>query len=186
MSATDARRALQVNGRLCWNPTDLSIAYPHGGTQLGFVKAHALRVRTGQHVIRSEEWGVAVDAIFAGEEWVIAVIMASWDVDAVPLFNRDTAIGATTGRPVLKNRVGTDGVRAGVLASTLAGVLYFSPDSDAHPGVLLKNAIPLREEQAQIAFNLAEQFGDPMLFLGTPPTDSDQVGEIGLREDLTL
>lgn len=186
MGATDARQALQVNGKLCWNPTDLSAAYPHGGSQLGFMKSHALKVRTGQHVIRAEELAVAVDVIFAGEEWVFAAILSSWDVDAVVLLNRDAAAGAVTGRPVLKHRTATDGVRAGVLASTLAGILYFSPDSDAHPGVLLKNAMPLKEESATLEFNLAAQFGDPYVFLATPPNDSDQPGEIGLRQDLVL
>ena len=186
MGAPSPSQALRVNGRFCWNPTNLSGAYPFGGTALGFAKGAAHRVRFSAHVVRAEEWGnVPVDAVYPGEEHVISAILSAWDSDAVGNSFLDTATGATTGRKVLKIRASTVSVRAGALMSTLAGILYFSPDADRNPGVLMHNAIPMRPEQSETAYNIASEFGMPMIWIATPDASGDVVS-VGLRQDLTL
>ena len=187
MGAPSASQALRVNGRFCWNPTDITTgSYPWGGTSLGFAKGSAHRVRFGAHVVRAEEWGgAAVDAVYPGEEHVISAILAAWDSDAIAALFLDTATGATTGRKVLKSRATTDSKRAGYMMSGLAGILYFSPDADRNPGVLMHNAIPMRPEQSETAYNIASEFGLPMLWVSTPDASGDVVS-VGLRQDLTL
>ena len=186
MATPDVRRALKVSGRICWDPTSLSGTYPFGGTALGLVRGVALRVRETNHVIRAEEFGgVAVDAIYAGEEYVLAAVLSSWDVDAVAQSFLDHATGATTARPVIQSRVATDAVRSGALVSDRAGILYFAPDSDQHPGVLFRKALPMRQESAEWAFNLASEFGIPHIWLAVPDDDGE-IAYVGLRQDLAL
>jgi len=186
MSASDVRRALQVNGRLCWDPSDLSTgSYPWGGTDLGYLRAHAIRVRQPTHVIRAEELGVAVDAIYAGEEWIFAAVLGEWGRQAITKLSLDAAAGATTGRVVQKFRTTTDGVRQGELVSNQSGILYFSPDADAHPGVIFHKALPMREESSTVEMNLASKFGIPMIFLAAP-TVAGLVVTVGLRQDISV
>lgn len=186
MGTPDVRKALLVDGKLCWDPTNLANAYPHGGVGLGTKRNASHRIGAAYHVIRAEEWaGAAVDAIYPAEEHTLAVILSAWDSDAIDALFLDTATGATTGRRIIQHRVSTDNKRAGTVASTLAGILYFSPTAKQHPGVLLHNAICLRLDQGETAYHLAEEWGQPLLFIGTPDA-TGRVVQVGLREDLTL
>lgn len=186
MAAPDVRRALRVSGRLCWNPTDLSGSYPFGGTALGLVRSAALRVRETPHVIRAEEFGgIPVEAVYTGEEYVLACVLSSWDADAVSLTSEDSSAGGATGRRVLSSRPGASGARAGSLVSSRSGILYFSPESDSHPGVLFRKALPFREGISEWALRIAEEFGIPQLWLAVPDADGDTL-QVGLRQDLSL
>lgn len=186
MSTPDVRNALLVNGRLCWGPTDLSAGYPFGGTALGLKKGAALRLRATHHVVRGEEYGgAAIDALYAAQEAVLSFLLTAWDGDALSTIAQDSGAGATTGRRVVRYRPSTENVRAGNLVSGNAGVLYFSPDSDAYPGVLFRSALPLLNDDGTWPLNLGDEFVVPALFLAIPDSDGN-VYEIGLREDLTL
>jgi hypothetical protein len=183
----DVRQALRVNGRLCWDPTDVTTGtYPFGGVGLGIATGKAHRIRSETHVVRAEEWAnKAVDAIQPGEEHIFSAVLRAWDTDAIAALFLDRADGATTGRELIKDRVNTDGVRAGTMMSTLAGILYFSPNSDSDPGVIFYNAIPMRPDQSETAYHLAEQWGLPRLWLGTPDASGRDVF-VGLRKDITI
>jgi len=179
----DVRRALRVNGRLCWNPTDLTGTYPFGGTALGSVRKSQLRVRTTHHAIRAEEFaGISVDAVYAGEEYVFGAILSAWDTDTLTGQSLDAEVGATTGRAKVRSRVSTEGVRAGELVSNQSGILYFSPDAEAHPGVIFHKALPMREPSAEWAFRMGEEFGIPFIWLAVP-NDDGLVADIALRQD---
>lgn len=187
MATPSPTQALKVRGRLCWDPTDLTGTYPFGGTALGLVRGTALRVRTAHHVIRAEEFGGApVEALYTADEYTFVAILSSWDADAATNLLLDAAAGSTTSRPVVKQRPTVDDKRAGTLVSTQAGILYFSPDADQHPGVLMRRALPMPEESGTWQLSLAHEFGVPMVFLATPPDDGNPAVEVGLREDLTL
>ena len=184
MAASDVRNALKVNGKICWDPTDLTTAFPHGGTALGLVRGSALRVRTSNHVLRAEEWGgVAVDAVYMAEEYVFACILSGWDTDAVTTLQRDQTAGAATARRVLRSRLQNEDTRVGKLVSTNSGKLYFSPIAAQHPGVLFRCALPMPEESGTWSFNLSEEFGVPMVFLAAPDSTGEPA-QVGLIDDL--
>lgn len=187
MAVPSAAQALKVRGRFAWNPTDLSTAYPHGGTALGLVRAPELRVRAATHVVRAEEHGgIPVDAVYAGEEYLVGAVLSGWDKDALTAVFLDTVAGATTGRMIVRSRPNTDDVRAGTLVSSKAGILYFSPFAAQHPGVLVYKALPMLVEQTTWSFNLAEEFGIAVVWLAVPDDDGNPVIEVGLREDLSV
>ena len=186
MANPDVRNALKVKGRLCWEPSSLATAYPHGGTALGLTKGMAVTFRQTAHTITAEEFGGApVEAIYAGQEIVLSAILASWDFDAIALGFVDQSTGATTGRKVIEYRVQTDDKRAGGKVSTLAGILYFSPVADQHPGVLFHRALPMQQEGASLTMTLAEDWGFPFQWTAAPNEDGE-ICSVGLREDLTL
>ncbi len=187
MGVPDVRKALRVNGRLCWDPTDVTTGtYPFGGVGLGVATGKAHRIRSEHHVVRAEEWaGAAVDAVYTGEEHVFSAVLRAWDTDAIAALCLDRADGGTTGRELMKSRVNTDAVRGGAMLSTLSGILYFSPDSDSDPGVIFYNAIPMRPDQSEAAYNLAEKWGQPMIWIATPNA-SGNVAFVGLRKDITI
>ena len=186
MSTPDVRTVLKVQGRLCWNPTDLSGTYPFGGTALGLTRNKSLRLRASHHVVRAEEYGgAAVGALYAAQEAVFVAMLAAWDGDALSTIAQDSGAGATTGRRVVRLRHTTDGSRAGELVSGNEGILYFAPDADTYPGILFRAALPMLEEDGTWPMHLGEEFGIPAIFLATPDT-SGNVYEIGLRQDLTL
>lgn len=186
MATPDVRKVLRVNGRMCWNPTDLSGTYPFSGTALGAVTGAALKLRAGHHVIRGEEYGgAACDAVYTSQEVLLSVVLSAWDADALSTVTQDSGAGATTARRVMRYRPSTEAVRAGSLVSANAGVLYFSPDSDAYPGVLFRSALPMLAENGSWPMNLGDEFGVPVIFLAVPNSSGD-VYEVGLREDLTL
>ncbi len=187
MADSDVRRALRVNGKLCWDPTDVTTgSFPYGGVGLGVATGKAHEVRYAAHLVRAEEMGgVTIDAIHPGEEHVFSAILRAWDTDAIAALLLDRADGATTGREVIRARATTVDKRAGTMLSTLKGILYFAPDSDSDPGVIFYNAMPMRPDQSSTAYHIAEQWGLPMLWIATPDATGRMV-EAGLRKDLII
>lgn len=187
MGVSDVRRVLRVNGQLCWNPTSLSSgSFPWGGVGLGVATGKEHEVRGAPHIVRGEEFGGSpIDAIYPGKTHVFAAILRAWDTDAIAASFLDRADGAVTGKEVIKSRATTVNTRAGTMMSTLAGILYFSPDSDSDPGVIFYNALPMKPDTSKTAYHLAEQWGLPMLWIATPDA-TDRMVNVGVRKDLSV
>lgn len=184
MSLPDVAKALRVDGRMCWDPTDLTLAYPHGGTALGLITGNEVNEKRVNHRITAEELGgVVVDAVYTGIDLVITALLAAWDNDALELGYQDTSVGTVTGRRIIHYRTQTEDVRAGGLVSAKAGILYFSPLADQHPGVLFHNALPMPQDESNVVTNNAEMYGKPFQWIASPD-DNGKQATIGLRQDL--
>ena len=146
-----------VPGRLCVNPTGFGVAYPHGGTAFGIVKAIAIRPGYGYEDVTAEEYGgERVETVATGENWVFAAIMRSWDHDGLSRVFPSEAVGGS-GQPLVTppSLVANTG-RAGRLMSAASVVLCFSPDSPLHhPGFVMHRALPLLDETAEANLSLA-------------------------------
>ncbi len=149
MAATNLAEVLSAPGRLCVTPTDLSTAFPHGGTALGSVRKVLTRRVVTKVPIVDEAFGKEIrDWVWGGENYFLAFILRQWDATAVATFFPNTATGATS------NRVGIESpgsVRPGALASTFSVKLLFSPlDPERVPAVILYAAAPFTEETTEL------------------------------------
>jgi len=114
-------QALRVPGKLSYGPSDLTSAYPHGGTGLGLVRDIRLtRDVVAERRIRATEYGgETVEALVPGQEWVISFLLRGFDNDAISTVFPNTFTGATDSLEGIREP-GT--IRAGELLSDQAVV----------------------------------------------------------------
>ena len=184
MSAQNVRDALKVPGRLIINPSDLTIAFPHGGTELGLVRG--IRVAPGsayQDMTFEEFGGEIVDKLWTGDAWALAAILESFDADAISTIFQNTSVDPDSDERVIEHP-GT--VKAGTFMSTRSVVLLLSPDDlENHPGVLFYRAIPMLDETAEITLRLADPLNIAVMFAAIRDT-SARVVKVGQVKGLTL
>lgn len=188
MATANIGDVLKLPGRLCANPTDLSLAFPHGGTALGLTRAAEFRFGIQTSLVTAEEWGQQpVEAVYTGDVAVFGCVLREWDDDAIGAVFPNTGTGDISGNRTILGRVDGVGVnRAGYLFSSQSLVLLFSPRSvDRHPMVLIRKALPMPDETAMIQASLAQEFGIGVVFQAIPDA-TDRTYDIGKREDLTL
>lgn len=153
MSAPDLTGLLYLPGELVISPTDLTIAFPHGGTRIGLLRDIVIRPGQANTVVRTEEFGAeVVEIIEGGREWILAAALRGYDDDAIRRVFPTTAVGAETGRRVI-----TDGgdARAGARGSARSVPLLFSPDDTGRrPAILFHRAIPMVSESAALTLDL--------------------------------
>ena len=194
MGALDVRTIRRVPGRLAYGCTDLTAAWPHGGTGLGAVRGIMLRRYSASFPVTIEAYGgIPVEYLEAGEAWGIAARVRTDDDDAISTLFPNTAVGTTTQHRVV-SAPGT--VKAGAWASAREVVLVFTPEGATHaqsatapdveaPFVILYRALPMLAEQAEIAFHRTDDLGIPALFMGIPHSTKGTL-KWGRRRDLTL
>ena len=188
MATGNPRNIRRFRGRLTWNPTDLTTAFPHGGTELGVVRDLVFRFGIQTEEIRAEEWGnVPTEYVYVGSSAFMAAILREFDNDALDTIFLDTPAGATTGDQILRGAVAGAGVpEGGTLLSTISGVLVVSPDSpQVQEFLVLYNAFPMPEETAELQFSAGAEVGMAVVFRACPDATFRQ-WNIGKRRDLSL
>lgn len=125
-----------------------------------------------------------VEVLSTGESVYLHGTMRRADVRTLSRMLLGAAAGATTGRVLVDPQANLDGERAGQIQTPFA--LYFSPDSDQHPGVLLYRAFAMMPDGAEWALRSSQDIGIPVVFVGTPDSTHERPCQIGAREDLTL
>jgi len=182
MSAPVAQHIDHVPGYLCADPTDLSAAFPHGGTALGVCRDQRFRPGTRHFPVVAEEFGQVVEGVYVGQSGVFVAVMRQLDDDMLLKMFRGAAAG-TSGRTLVGADETDDADRAGIAPTPV--VLYFSPLSDTQPGIILYRAVPLVDQAAEINGRLDDDVGTAVMFLATPD-DQGRSYAIGLRGDLSL
>jgi hypothetical protein len=175
-----------MTGFLCIAPTDLTAAFPHGGTALGEVMDAEFRWGFRTSDITAEEYGgQVVGKTYSGESAVFACLLRGFDDDALSTIFPYTAVG-TVGHRVVKQDVVTNVTRPGAMLATRAVKLCFSPRAvDQHRFIVLHRAIPLPDASARLSMRLDDEIGIGVVFQALPGSDG-RVYEIGLRKDVTL
>jgi len=188
VSAPDARNIIgHVPGQLCVDATDLTAAFPHGGTALGEVADAVLIREAPVQLISAEEFGnEPVEAVSGGEAWSLAASLRSWNKQAYSEFFLNAAAGGTSGHPLVQGS-GTN--RAGYLYSARSAVFVFSPmNLDLHPMVVFYKGMPMVEDTSELAFHLggdADRLEVPVVIVGIRD-GSDRVIKVGRRSDISL
>ncbi len=155
VAGADPRNVLgTVPGRLCVGATDLTAAYPHGGTDLGEMGDCALSIEEPVQIIRGEEWGNGpVQAVSAGEAVAMAFMLREWNMEAYSRFFLNSAAGTPSGHATIGRGAATN--RAGYLYEDRAAKFVFSPrDFDNHPGVIIYHGAPVTEDTTDLLMQM--------------------------------
>lgn len=194
MAADDPRAIRRIPGRLSFGCTDLTAAWPHGGTGLGSTEGCILQRIGGSYPVTAEAFGgEPVEYIEEGAVWGMACRLRTFNDDAVNLLFRNTAAGTTTQRQVV-TEPGT--ARAGNWMSGRGILLVFTPEGATHaksatapdvdaPFVVFHRAIPLIQESAELNLEQDNVFGIPTLFAAIRDSSGNLLS-MGPRVDLTI
>lgn len=189
MGAPLLRRSMRIPGKLVKDPTDLTAAYPYGGTELGLVGKEEIRYRAKHHALTAEEWGEQVyEVISAGTSLVFGCDLRGFDQDAIATVFPDTAAGSKvvndTRERIVRFRAST--ARAGTLLGSLSFALLFVPeDVKTKPGWLFYDAIPVLAEDAIQSLDPEHEAAMNVWFYARPDA-SDRTAENALIKDMTL
>jgi hypothetical protein len=184
MASAESGKVIRLGGRLCSGPTDLSLAFPHGGTALGMISEAIFQPNLQRAQITAEEFGgETVDVVVMAETVILGCLLRGVDSDAWTTVWEDTTAGSSSGEPVVDYPGST---RAGTLGSARAVKILYSPDDlQNDPAILLYSAIPILDETAELALSISQEMVVRVVFQGIRD-GSGNVYQIGRLEDLTV
>lgn len=185
MTTYNPRDISKFPGKLCVNPTDLALAFPHGGTGLGVVRNIMFRPEIKYEDVIAEEYGERVESFAVSQGCILVATLQSWDAEVLRNIFWNTELGAVSGRRKIKEGASATN-RAGFRLSDRSVVLLFSPDdTDRAPMLLMRRALPYAQESAEAAFALNSDIAIPVGFSGIRDADGD-LYEWAMRKDITL
>lgn len=186
MSAPLAANVLYLPGKLVKDPTDLTAAYPHGGTELGMVRNLQWQPGIKYDKAIAEEWKTAVAAFVEEEHAVIACVLRTWDDDVLRTVFPNTQIDSF-GQVGIYSRVQGAGVnRAGFDLASRGFKLFFSPKAvDNQRALLFYNAVPLIDESTQLQLSLGREAGFALMFEAFPDSQG-RLLTFDFRENIAL
>lgn len=184
MSAGSASRVVRAPGRLVVSPTDLQLAYPYGGVEVGKTRLALVHVLGNNHRVECEGLGEASDVLEMSTHWVFACFLRGWDDDAIRLLYPDNyVLGAVTGHAVMSVPHAS---QPGASMLDRAKVLLYVPDNVSQvPAILIYRGVPDWNDNTEIAFQRTEELGVP-LAVECMRNASGNILKIGLLADLTL
>lgn len=143
--------------RICINPTDLSAAWPHDGTDLGYVRNVVATCEAEQREIVAAEWGrEVVDAVEGGEVWRVSFALRGASPTALAsVFLGFDALGTDGwGRMIHPSATRLPGRTR---AQDAVALLVEPLDPDNGPCTYLAGAIPKRAAQLDMTCALREE-----------------------------
>lgn len=183
MATPTVSNIYRIKGRLSVAPTDLTLAYPHGGTALGQIGRFAIEIAEGVLPIVDEHYGQPVEFVAATGLTVLSCHLRGWDNDALQQVLPDTFAGSGSGNRVI--RLGSPNNATGKIQSGRTVKVLFTADRPTeHPSVILYNAIPIIDQAEAVRFSLFQEARIPVQFIGL--RSGSKYGQIGLLEDLEL
>ena len=184
MTAGNVSRVIRAPGRLVVSPTNLSLAYPYGGTEVGKTRLVVLQSLGTGFRVEAEGLGEATDVLEGSHRFVFSCFLRGWDDDGIRLLFPDRyTLGAVSGHA----RVDIPGTAVpGASMLDRAKTMLFVPDDPVQaPAVLIYRGVPDWSEGAEFAFQRQEELGIP-LAVECMRSTSDKILSIGRLVDLTL
>ena len=175
-----------VPGRICVGPTNLSLAYPHGGVDIGEIGPTSFSIARPRTIIRDEVTGYdTVEVVSHGESAAMFSAIRDVNPEGYELFLGSTA-GPNTREPLTVSNAGD---QAGRINSDDAAVFLFSPyDTVGDPGVLIYAGVPLLDETTEL--NLMLGGDDEVYTLGIVieliRNETDNIWASGQIADMAL
>ncbi len=184
--ASELDELLRQPGRLCYGPTNLATAFPHGGVSLGPVRDVVAEPGAETEELTEEAFGIeVVEALERGEVWGITATLRGPSPAVMGLFMSGTATGATTGETSLVFPAAVE--TAGLRKSDRAIALLFSPyDTLNGHFVLFPRALPIVDAAARMALSLEIPRELAVVFRATRRTSDTRAVFWGRGEDVTL
>lgn len=180
MATPDVRNVLKVPGYLVKNPTDLSAAFPHGGTALGLVRGIELRIVPRAREVTAEEWGgQRVATVYCGETAILAAVLRTWDAAMFP------SVFPNASSTTIDMKVASPSVAPGTVLTPFK--LLFSPVAlTYHPFVYFREATGLPDAAAKLQLSLKDELGTAVVFRAQASTTGGSVYQVGGRSAITL
>lgn len=188
MSSPNVRNIFRFGeSRLIADPTDVSIASPYGGTELGIARNVAFRFVQKATVSYGEEFGRPVAFTLDAEEAVLACVLRTWDNDMLSrILPNSTAPSSSRLRSIDGRASGASINRAGFPLESLAFKLLVVPRSPIeHPSLVIYNAVPVFDENAETFLSNVAEFGMGLMFHSTPDASGRDYSFVPLA-DMTL
>lgn len=135
----------------------------------------------------AEEFGAFVDSFYVGEQAELRAIVRYPDADMInTAAPRAVASGSSGIRWLFRPGGTTQNTRAGTSMFSRGGLLLFAPKAaTAHPMILLRNALPMLAEDAELRMSLNDEYGLAVRFLGVPDS-SGRVYECAQRANIAI
>lgn len=89
MAPGKSSRTIRASGRLVVGPTDLSTAYPYGGTEVGRTQLVVVQSHGEFYRVEGEGIGKATDVLEGSQRHTFSCFLRGWDDDAVDLLLND-------------------------------------------------------------------------------------------------
>lgn len=160
MATQSKNNVYRVRSRVVLNPTDLTIAYPYGGTPLGFTAVQYVIWHQVLEEVRAEEWGQKI-------EWLEQELQPELTFELLQIDDPDAM--AVLFRSVSGGNVdsGDYGAR-GNLPS--AGKLLLAPLNPAAKGFLIRRVVLHLDEEAKTSFSGTEDASLVIIAETSPPS----------------
>ena len=182
MGARNANASYRVTGRLAYGCTDLSAAWPHGGTGLGIAGKVYFNPPSQYAVTEREEDGSVGRVIYSGGRAVIGVDLLQWDDDAISICFPNTGAGSA-GQLIQYPGSGANGPLPGEDVASVSN-LVFTPENDTeHPAIVLYKAFPVTETNQELRMSSYQVLTVRVLFLGTEDTNG-RLAAMGILSDI--
>lgn len=185
MAAGNASRILRAPGRLVVNPSDLSLAYPYGGTEVGKTRLAVLQsLGTGYRVECEGLGGEASDILEGPARYVFSCFLRGWDDDAVEtLFADNHVAGDVSGHAVLREPFAR--ISGSSALPRAVSLLYVPDDPINAPACLIYRGVPDFSDGAELAWQRGEELGIP-LAVECVRGVTGKIVEVGRLADLSL
>ena len=185
MAAGNVSRIIRAPGRIVIDPTNLSNAYPHGGTEVGKSNLCVVQSTGTPFRVESEGLGEATDILESEKRYVFSCFMRGWDDDGVLKWFSNASVVSTGATQ--HARFTEPGTRVpGESTSTRSVILLYVPDDLIHSmAVLVYNGIPDWAEGLELALQRGTEFGLPIAVDCMRDTNNNMI-QMGRFADLSL
>lgn len=184
MVAGDVARVIRAPGRLVAGPTNLSLAYPYGGTEVGKTRMVALTPVGENFRVLSEGLGEVTDVLEMSNRYVFSCVARGWDDDAVEQFFGDNYTAGSVSGHALFSVPGS--VVPGASGLTRAIKWLYVPDDPINvDAVIIYRGVPDWQEGTEIIMGREEEVLMPVAIECVRDT-SDRILVVGRLADLSL
>lgn len=164
MAAAAPNTVQLAGGRLFYGVSDITIAAPYGGTELGLVSSVYVIPPLGVFRLPMEEDNSTALSVYIGGDAVAGCLLPTYDADATAALFPGAATGDAAG-PIIKfpSKVGQP-------AETITMLLYAPTNAD-HNAWLMPVAQPSLDAQAQLWFSARRFLQFPVVFRSQADSD---------------
>lgn len=181
MAAPDPGKAFLAGGKLSYGCTDLSTAYPHGGTALGMFGSIVLRVPSEHRLLIEEEHNAPGAVQWLGGALILGGRLRTWgDDDALAAVMPNTSSSSNGVTVQWPGSTVPTGAPAAVLTN-----LVFTPINAEHPHLVIYKAVALPDRDASLPLTAYRYLDLPVVFVATPNA-AGNYGAMGPKADLSL
>jgi len=179
VGAPDGDTSALSGGRLAYGCTDLTAAWPHGGTGLGTIGQVYLVPQKRWAPLDQEETNSPSEVLWLGGPVVVGLTIEGWDDAAIAVLHPNTA--ASGGRAIVE-WPGSD-VVPGAAVPTITNVVFTPWDTTNGKGFVLYKVAPVPDTNAELFFASGRYLEQACLLIGLPDA-SERVGKLGKFSDL--